>query len=243
MSQSRSVRRVNCAAPARRSAFATCCRRSATAFANAVRSWLVVETSLLRPLSGSTRVTRPTAGSSRSRGSRTSTASMSCRWDRARSGRSQSTGPMKSDNTTTSPRRRGGRRSCSIAAARSPRSDPSESVPARWRSAEIAASGQRAQHVLQVARPPRAGIRLVVAPVETRAPIRLPPPLVRCPTAAAAATTRSRFSQPVVPKSREPERSARSQVSSSRSAIVWRMCGCVVRAVTDQSIRRTSSPG
>ena len=34
-----------------------------------------------------------------------------------------------------------------------------------------------------------------------------------------------------------------SQVSSSRSATVSRMCGTVVRAVTAQSIRRTSSPG
>jgi hypothetical protein len=75
------------------------------------------------------------------------------------------------------------------------------------------------------------------------APIRLPPPRVRCPTAAAAATTRSRFSQPTVPKSSDAERSATSQVSSSRSATVCRMCGSVVRAVTDQSIRRTSSPG
>ena len=61
--------------------------------------------------------------------------------------------------------------------------------------------------------------------------------------AAAAATARSRFSHPVVPKSRLADTSTTSQVSSSRSAIICRTCGCVVRAVTDQSIRRTSSPG
>jgi hypothetical protein len=61
--------------------------------------------------------------------------------------------------------------------------------------------------------------------------------------AAAAATARSRFSQTAVPKSRLADKSTTSQVSSSRSAIICRTCGWVVRAVTAQSIRRTSSPG
>ena len=61
--------------------------------------------------------------------------------------------------------------------------------------------------------------------------------------AAAAATTRSRLSICAVPKSRLADRSIASQVSSSRSATVCRTCGTVVRAVTGQSIRRTSSPG
>jgi uncharacterized protein YbcI len=58
-----------------------------------------------------------------------------------------------------------------------------------------------------------------------------------------AASTSSRFSVSAVPKSMLGERSTTIQVSSSRSAIVCRMCGIVVRAVTGQSIRRTSSPG
>ena len=61
--------------------------------------------------------------------------------------------------------------------------------------------------------------------------------------AAAAATARSRFSQLAVPKSKLADASTTSQVSSSRSAIICRTCGWVVRAVTAQSIRRTSSPG
>ena len=83
----------------------------------------------------------------------------------------------------------------------------------------------------------------MVSPLAITAPSRLPPPLLRNAIAAAAATARSRFSQPVVPKSRLADMSTTSQVSSSRSAIICRTCGWVVRAVTDQSIRRTSSPG
>ena len=77
----------------------------------------------------------------------------------------------------------------------------------------------------------------------TTTPMRLPPPAVRWVTAASAATARSRFSHAAVPKSRLADRSITTQVSSSRSATVWRTCGTVVRAVTAQSIRRTSSPG
>ena len=92
-------------------------------------------------------------------------------------------------------------------------------------------------------RPDNAGTRRTESPLAMIAPIRLPPPLLRNVIAAAAATARSRFSQPVVPKSRLADMSTTSHVSSSRSAIIWRTCGWVVRAVTDQSIRRTSSPG
>ena len=56
----------------------------------------------------------------------------------------------------------------------------------------------------------------------------------RLPARASPAAT--------VPKSIEPDRSTSAQVSSSRSAIRSRTCGIVVRAVTAQSIRRTSSP-
>ena len=53
-------------------------------------------------------------------------------------------------------------------------------------------------------------------------PKRLPVRLVRKPTAAAADTARSRFSHQAVPKSIEAPRSAMTQVSSSRSAMVSR---------------------
>jgi hypothetical protein len=92
-------------------------------------------------------------------------------------------------------------------------------------------------------RPDWAGNRCSCSPVVISAPNRLPPLPVRCAIAATAAMTRSRFSHRAVPKSRLGDRSITAQVSSSRSAIVSRMCGTVVRAVTAQSIRRTSSPG
>jgi hypothetical protein len=73
--------------------------------------------------------------------------------------------------------------------------------------------------------------------------MRLPVRWVRNPTADMAASARSRFSQSAVPKARLAEKSATIHVSSSRSAIDTRMWGSWVRAVTFQSMRRTSSPG
>jgi hypothetical protein len=75
------------------------------------------------------------------------------------------------------------------------------------------------------------------------APTRFPVLAVRNAVAAAAASARSRFSQAAVPKARLAEQSTRSQVSSSRSAMVSRTWVSRSRAVTFQSIRRTSSPG
>ncbi len=134
---------------------------------------------------------------------------------------------------TAMPRRRSGRRSASMAAARSPRTPVGAlGMVAMVRSISCSCM-----------RPDSAGTRRTESPLAMIAPMRLPPPLLRNVIAAAAATARSRFSQPVVPKSRLADMSTTSQVSSSRSAIICRTCGWVVRAVTDQSIRRTSSPG
>ena len=61
---------------------------------------------------------------------------------------------------------------------------------------------------------------------------------------AIAAIPRSRFVTPSVPQFIDGVTSSNAQTSSSRSAIVSRTCGTVVRAVTAQSIFRTSSwPG
>ncbi len=92
-------------------------------------------------------------------------------------------------------------------------------------------------------RPPRAGKIRSPRGSSSMPPMRLPVWLVRKPTAAAAATARSRFSHRAVPKSRLGDRSTTTQVSSSRSAMVWRRNGDCMRAVTFQSMRRTSSPG
>jgi hypothetical protein len=93
-------------------------------------------------------------------------------------------------------------------------------------------------------RPLRAGTRLITPPPPTStAPRRLPARAVRWPTAATADSARSRFSQLAVPKSRLGERSTTTQVSSSWSAMGNRTWAVPVRAVTAQSMRRTSSPG
>jgi hypothetical protein len=71
----------------------------------------------------------------------------------------------------------------------------------------------------------------------------LPVRWVRKPIAAVAASASSRFSIAAVPKSMLAVPSSSVQISSSRSATSSRTCGSAVRAVTFQSIRRTSSPG
>ena len=61
---------------------------------------------------------------------------------------------------------------------------------------------------------------------------------------AIAAMPRSRLVTPSVPQFIDGVTSSRLQTSNSRSAMVSRTCGTVVRAVTAQSILRTSSsPG
>ena len=61
---------------------------------------------------------------------------------------------------------------------------------------------------------------------------------------AMAAMPRSRLVTPSVPQFIDGVTSSSAHTSSSRSAIVSRTCGTTVRAVTAQSIRRTSSsPG
>ena len=61
---------------------------------------------------------------------------------------------------------------------------------------------------------------------------------------ATAAMPRSRLVTPSVPQFIDGVTSSRAHTSSSRSEMVSRTYGTVVRAVTAQSIRRTSSsPG
>ncbi len=122
--------------------------------AKSLRSDAVVCTCRVRPLSGSSRVTSPMSGNRRSSGSSTSTAISSCRPDSARSERCQSTGPTKSDTTTASPRRRGGRRSCSMADARSP----------RWPTGARGVVASVRSRCCRCARPPRAGTRTMPLP-------------------------------------------------------------------------------
>ena len=119
--QSRSVRSVSSGAPQLRIVRATSARCAAAALAKSSRSWASMVNSRVTPDSASCSMTSPTSGSSTSRGSSTSMASTSCRAAIARSGRIQLIGPRKSLMITAIPRRRSGRRSASMAVARSPR--------------------------------------------------------------------------------------------------------------------------
>ena len=152
---------------------------------------------------------------------------------RARSGRSHPGGARKSDTTTARPRRRGGRTEA-LEGARPGRCCRRPRPGAGWPGG----GGGRAGPGGRAGR----GSAGVPSGRTITAPMRLPVRAVRKPTAATAARARSRFSHRAVPKSRLAEQSTRAHVSSSRSAMVSRTWGTVVRAVTFQSMRRTSSP-
>jgi hypothetical protein len=74
-------------------------------------------------------------------------------------------------------------------------------------------------------------------------PSRLPCRVPTCPTARATPSATSALRRSAVPKLIDGEVSRTSQLTSARSAIWSRTWMSPVRAVTFQSIRRTSSPG
>src|SRR5439155_509497 len=74
-------------------------------------------------------------------------------------------------------------------------------------------------------------------------PRRLPRRVATRPSASATPSATSAFRRSAVPNCIEADVSRTSQVTSTRSARCTRTCGSPVRAVTFQSIRRTSSPG
>ena len=76
-----------------------------------------------------------------------------------------------------------------------------------------------------------------------RSPTRLPRTLAACPSASATPSATSALRRSAVPKPIEGVRSSTIQVTRTRSASCTRTCASLVRAVTFQSIRRTSSPG
>ena len=77
----------------------------------------------------------------------------------------------------------------------------------------------------------------------SRSPSRLPRCVARWPTASATPSATSALRRSAVPNVIDGETSSSSQVVSARSGTWTRTCGTVVRAVTFQSMRRTSSPG
>ena len=91
-------------------------------------------------------------------------------------------------------------------------------------------------------RPCRGGsVRGLASPNETT-PSRLPRRVATWPIAIATPSATSALRRSAVPNRIEGDVSRTSQVTRTRSATCTRTCGSPVRAVTFQSIRRTSSP-
>ena len=193
-----------------------------------------VLTATWRPVSGSMTHTSPIGVSSISRGSRTSTASTPWRPRSERSGPSQSIGPRKSDTTTTSPRARA---SAATRAAASPievlpapsppgsrRSSPSSpSRPSRpWRGlstrGSVVAEREHAEPVAAPRGDVADGQRHALGDVGLAA-------------VGGAERHRGRHVEHAATRSARARRRARARAAR------------VMRAVTFQSMWRTSSPG
>src|SRR4051794_35156341 len=234
-SQSPSVVRTMCSARAWRRSAATSARPSRSASAKRSRSldeW--VSTSTRSPVSGSISARWPTAGSSSSRGSRISTASVEWRARRAASARRHVRGPRKSETTTTRP---GCRASCATR-----RSVPVSAWGSWWPwgappSAAIRRNGASAPRPLRGGRNRWRPEPLVIS--ATRPPRRA----ARRPSTSTTPSATSALSRSAVPKAIEGETSSTSHVVSARSGTCSRTCGMPVRALAAGSSWRTSSPG
>ena len=143
-------------------------------------------------------------------------------------------GPRKSETTTTSARWRASRADAAERLAERRRRPAPCSSAASSRSAAAGRAGP--------ARPCRGGSVRGSASPKVTTPRRLPRRVATWPIASAAPSATSALRRSAVPNVIEGEVSSTSQVVSARSARWTRTCGIRVRAVTFQSIRRTSSP-
>ena len=175
----------------------------------------------------------PASGSSYSRGSTSRMATTSCRSLSRSRGRSHPGPVMKSETRTTSDRRRIVRSAVSSSRVRS--------VTAPF----VAGGGRRRLRVSASTwfRLLRGGSVSSSSLSNRIAPTRLPP-LVRSRAKVVASSHRtSSFGRSIGPKPIEGDRSSSSHAVSSRSSAYWRTNGVSIRAVTFQSMCRTSSPG
>ena len=231
----RSVESTRWSAPARRSAAATSSRSAAAASAKRRRTLRrLVLTCSWRPVSGSTSQRSPIGVSSSSRGSRISTASTPWRARSARSGalpvalaaevRDDDDQPAGAGHARPSrrPRRRA-------------RSRPRRRPRARARSSASSCSRPR--------RPWRGRSTFGAPPPNATTPSRLPRRVATWPIASATPSATSALRRSAVPNVIEAETSSTSQAVSARSPTCTRTCGSCMRAVTFQSMWRTSSPG
>ena len=123
---------------------------------------------------------------------------------------------------------------------REPVDDPQRLAERALAGRHLAQPAEREQQPAPaLARPAPVGSS---GPNATR-PSRLPRRVATWPTASATPSATSALRRSAVPNAIEADESNTSQVTSTRSASSTRTCGVPVRAVTFQSMRRTSSPG
>ena len=148
------------------------------------------------------------------------------------SGSRQSSGPRKSETKTTSARWRARRRR---AASASPSDVGADTARARapraaWRAGRAGPPGPGEAEAHRCRRR------------TSSTPSRFPRRVETCPIASATPSATSALRRSAVPKRIDGDVSSTSHVTSTRSASLTRTCGSPVRAVTSQSMRRTSSP-
>ena len=90
-------------------------------------------------------------------------------------------------------------------------------------------------------RPPRGSMMRSIALSYSTAPMRLPSRVSSRPIVAASSTSTDSLVRSTWPKRIDDERSSSSHAVSSRSSMYWRTYGTSRRAVTFQSMYRTSS--
>ena len=146
----------------------------------------------------------------------------------------QSRGPRKSETTTITARAAG---EPAEAAERGRRARS-----ARW-ARDRALAAARAGAARRPRLPCRAGEVTGFGRRTWRRARRLPRRTAKLPTASETPSATSHFRRSAVPNVIDADVSSSSHVSTARSATLTRTCGSPVRAVTFQSIRRTSSPG
>ena len=247
--RSSSVRSSSVSAPAAARLVRRAASRSADRRAKRWRKALsCVSTCSCSPVSASRNSTRPRSGSSSSSGSNRRTATTSWRCASWASGFSQPGALMKSDTTNTVERLRmppspacSSKPSCVPPAARSAAGCSSRctscSTCARLLRGGSTASTARALRPSAFFAPPAPP-----APY-SMAPTRLPWRVSRRASTATKRVRMSRLAWPCGPKWMEGLRSSRNQADISRSSVNTRTWGAFRRAVTFQSMWRTSSWG
>ena len=179
----------------------------------------------------------PRSGSSRSSGSVSRTAVTSWRRASRPSACSQPVSLMKSDTTNSVERRR-----TMLPADCS--SSLSRVGPFSVALAKCGLGRLRCRVCISCStcwRPPRAGSTVSAPEPYSKAPTRLPWPVSSRARMATKRADTSRLRCSLEPKSIDGLRSSKNQAVISRSSVNTRTCGCCSRAVTFQSMWRTSS--